>query len=242
MCYNSLMKSLLNSLSILSIPGLPNGFLPLDSKLYHDYEAILGVIMEVFPQETPAHFRAYIWPEEVKHPDYDWLLKTPALAVPIYYLLYHIDAEFRNRIVEKASLYIEEALEQGSLLFLILHSHGNRIALDALLDLKRRGRLEGKHIVVLSFAPAYKKVIGGLLPQGLTEAELQEIQASVDLLLSFRMKTDLLSGDPGLEHTHLFDPKFYEVAWLGHASVRSREDVMAVLREELKKFTLSPLY
>ena len=89
--------------------------------------------------------------------------------------------------------------------------------------------------MVLSFAPAYKNVVGGLLPQGLTEAELQEIQASVDLVLSFRMKTDLLSGDPGLEHVHLFDPKFYEVAWLGHASIRSREDVMAVLKKELKK-------
>lgn len=221
------------TISVLSIPGLPNGFLPLDSKLYHDYESILAVIQEVLGPEVTAHFQAYIWPEEIKHPHYEGLLKTPALAIPANYLVYQLDAEFRERVVKRAIEYIEEAFSKGGLLFLILHSHGNRIALDALLELKRTGKLEGRHIVVLSFAPAYKEVAGGWVPPGLSANEIKEIEKSVDVLINFRMKTDLLSGDPGLEKMHLFDPKFYERVWLGHATIRSRKDVMEALKKEL---------
>lgn len=222
-------------ISVLSIPGLPNGFLSLDSKLYHDYESILGVIHEVMGESVPTFFQSYLWPQEVTHPDYEWLLKIPGLTLPLYYLLYQLDAEFRKKIVDKAVDYIREGLAQGDVLFLILHSHGNRVAFDALLELKRRGELENESVVVLSFAPAYKKVARGWVPPGLTEGELNEVESSVDCLLSFRMRKDFLSGDPDLEKTYLFDPKFYEVGWLGHANIRSREDVMHALKLALKK-------
>ncbi len=80
------------TISVLSIPGLPNGFLALDSKLYHDYESILGVIQDVLGADVDTFFKAYIWPEEIKHPHYSGLLKAPALAIPLYYLLYETDA------------------------------------------------------------------------------------------------------------------------------------------------------
>lgn len=224
----------MNSISVLSIPGVPNGWVSLDSRLYHDYESIFGVIRETVDADLETYFESFIWPREVVHQDFDWMLRTPGLAVAFAYLLYHLDAEYRARIVNAAVAYMEEALEQSDVLFLILHSHGNRIGVDALRSLSERALLDGKKVIVLSFAPAYHNVLGGYLPSSLTEEEIAEFEAAAHTVLSFRMKTDLLSGEPPLDKTYLFDPHFTEVLWLGHATIRSRKDVMEVLQNELK--------
>lgn len=229
----------LDSISVLSVPGLPNGFLSLDSRLYHDYEGVLEVIGEVFGS-VPTYFSSYIWPREIPHSDYGQALKIPALAIPLYYLLYQCDAYFRKQLVDRAKEYILQGLEKGAFLFLILHSHGNRIALDALLELDQEGSLEGDRVVILSFAPAYKDVLYGYLPAGLREEQIQSLEEKVRLILNFRMKTDLLSGMPSLNKTYLFDPHWYEVFWLGHATIRSRKDVMDVLKKELGRAHLKP--
>jgi hypothetical protein len=222
-------------LSVLSIPGLPNALMGLDSKVYHDYDSILEVIKAVFEPES-IHFEDYVWPKEIGKKEVDWAKRVPGLAVPLYYFYYNLDAEYRNEVVEKAKDYIRRGFKEGDLLVLILHSHGNRVAFDALLDLGRAGELASKRVLVLSFAPAFKNVVRGIVPPGLTQSELEKIQDSVELLLSFRMRSDLLSGDPELENTYFFDPKLYEFGWVGHATIRNRKDVMDCLEAELKAY------
>ena len=224
----------MRKVSVLSIPGVPNGWAPLDSKIYHDYESILEVIADVLGNGVETYFESFIWPREVPNKKFNWMINSPVFAVSATYLLYHLDAEYKERIVSRAMEYIRAAFEQSDTLFLILHSHGNRIAVDALIRLKSMGELEAKHIVVLAFAPAYKDVFGGYLPAGLTKKDLNEFQACTDVILNFRMKTDLLSGAPPFEKTFEFEPKYMEMLWLGHATIRSRSDVMEVLRKELK--------
>ncbi|MBU1151837.1 hypothetical protein KJ632_03355 [Patescibacteria group bacterium] len=225
----------MKKIAILSIPGLPNGLLPLDSKLYHDYEAILGVIQEVEnASDDDVFFKTYVWPAVVRHSRYQWACKIPSAAIPIYYGLYNHDAEFRKKIVNRAMKSITELFKVSNKIYLILHSHGNRIAFDALREMKFKGMIpEGKEIVVLSFAPAYTNVANGLLLSGLAEEDIKDVEGAVKFILNFRVETDFLSGKPPLEHYEVFKPKWYEVGWLGHATVRSREDVMEKLKKAL---------
>jgi len=226
----------MKKISILSIPGLPNGLLSLDSKFYHDYESILEVIQEVEKaEEEDIFFQAYVWPKEVEHPRYQWACKIPSAAAPIYYGLYNHDAEFRGKIVNRAIEYVKNAMDESDRVYFILHSHGNRVAFDAIRKMKQKGQIpEGKELIILSFAPAYKNVARGWLLPGIDDEDVREIEGLVKFILNFRVRTDMLSGKPPLEHYDLFEPKWYEVGWMGHATVRNREDVMQKLREELE--------
>lgn len=217
--------------SFLSIPGLPSTFASLDSKIYHDYGAILKVVKSSLGNDD-IEVHEYVWPKEVKKNELSYY-KT--LKIPAYYLYYNLDAEYRRKVVDLAKENIKKATEGKEMTFLILHSHGNRVAFDALLELKSEMPELLERIVVLSFAPAYRNVLRGIVPPGLTQEEIKEIDSSVHALLSFRMRKDVLSGDPELENTFFFDPKFYEYVFLGHATIRSREDVMQVLSDELAK-------
>ena len=226
----------MKKIAVLSIPGLPNGWLSLESKLYHDYESILAVVQEVEAlEDEEIHFESYVWPQEVRHPRYQWSMQIPSLAIPIYYNLYNHDAEFRAEIVSKACDYIATCLEASDRLYLILHSHGNRIAFDALKRMKSGGLIpEGKEIIVLSFAQAYKNVARGLLLSGLSLEDVKEVEGIVSFILNYRISTDVLSGKPPLEHYDVFKPKWYELGWVGHATVRNREDVMKKLQMDLE--------
>jgi len=217
--------------SFLSIPGLPSTFASLDSKVYHDYDSILEVVKSALNSSEIEVFEC-VWPKEVKKKE---LKRYKTLKIPAYYLYYNLDADYRRKVIDLAKKNICISTEGKTLSFLMLHSHGNRVAFDALLELKLEKPDLLNKIVILSFAPAYRNVLRGLVPPGLTQDEIEEINSSVCALLSFRMKKDILSGDPELEKTFFFDPKFYEYIFWGHASIRSRKDVMQVLSEELGK-------
>lgn len=214
--------------SVLSIPGLPNGFLPLSSKLYHDYEKILEVIEK---KEGNVNFSEYIWPKIVKHPMYHWLTKIPGLSIWSNYALYNYDASYRGKIVRGAKSRIEKALKQSDRLYLILHSHGNRIALDALLSIDQK-LFKKKEVICLCFAPAYHGVGKGLVPSGFEDKTLKKLAKKVKII-NFRIRSDLLSGTPPLP-THTFWPRWWEFAYLSHSLVRRRKDVMESLRESIK--------
>jgi hypothetical protein len=227
-CYTPFMR-----VSVVSIPGLPNGLVPLGSRLYHDYQSILAVIEKVTGKS--AYFQPFVWPREVGSPFKKWLRFIPGLTLLLFYLFYHLDAHYRERLVDGAVDCFRRGLAKQKVLFLILHSHGNRIAIDALLEMEQAGELAGKRIFVLAFAPAYHGVFRGRLPSSVTVRRLKAFERCTEAILNFRMESDLLSGEAPLGQNHSFKPRFFERLWLGHNTVRSRKDVMACLEGELRK-------
>ncbi len=220
----------MKKISFLSVPGLPNGVWSLDSTVYHDYKAVLGVVKKVTGAEVD--FDAYIWPREIPHPYGRWALYVPGLTIPLYYYPYVKDEEFRKKVVDGAVDYIKKGLEKNDVLLILAHSHGNRIVLDAIDEMAVP---KGKKIYMISMAPAYANVCYGLIPTALNEGDLKRIGKKLEAMFVYRVGTDFLSGKPAVE-CHTFRPRVWDLVWWGHASVRSRKDVMRVLEEELASF------
>jgi|GEM_PF-2993762 len=233
-------------ISVLSIPGLPNGVFPLDSTLYHNYKPSLGVISKVVTEKKgpiSVFFQSYIWPREVRHPLGNWTRFLPLLCVPIYYYAYLWSSKFRTAILKGAATKLEACLKTGDTVFLILHSHGNRIGIDAILELHRKNKIpRSKKIYVISLAPAYSHVGYGLIRNSLSQKTIEEFVAATSGVLMFRVASDPLSGKPPLPQTdgkiqgkpfafRLFSPRFFEYGLWGHETVRWRKDVM----EEMEK-------
>lgn len=227
-------------ISVVSIPGLPNGFMSLDSRWYHDYKPALDVIQKTAPLEArEVFFQDYLWPRIVPHPWGRWTRFIPGLAIPLYYWAYQRNASFRAAVREGAIERIQKALEHSDSIFLILHSHGNRIAIDALLTLaERKGLPPQKHITLIGFAPAYSGVAFGLIPPALRPRSLKTLATLVHSAFFFRVRSDLLSGAPTWTQPPQFNfetfaPRPWEWLFVAHAAVRSRSDVLKSLEKSL---------
>lgn len=233
------------SIAVISIPGLPNGFLPLDSTWYHNPGPALKTLTQAcekaWGQAPEVQFQDYVWPREVRHPWGDWNRWVPGFAIPTYYYAYQHDAAFRKRVLEGAMKRLKSALAASPWVFLILHSHGNRIGLDALHALQERQEIPSKsRIFVISQAPAYSGVGFGLVPPGLSASQLKTVTEGLHggMFVS-RIRSDLLSGapppfsTPAVYHFHAFPPRWRDVLFGAHGAVRSRPDVLARLKKEL---------
>jgi hypothetical protein len=225
---------------LLSIPGLPTSFASLDSRLYHDYQPTLGLLKEI-NGGNPIAFSSFIWPREVEHPLGNWTLHVPILTIPLWYGFYQFHKTWRKKIIQTAADKIKAGLKNSEHLFIMGHSHGNRITLDALAHLIKTNELPANKVTFISYAPAYSGVGFGLVPKGLKEKDLQQIYPHLKQVLVFRVKTDILSGAPPLKKVqrkfqdtpyefHQYAPHLKEVFVMAHDTVRSRPDILKQLK------------
>ena len=214
---------------LLSIPGVPNGYASMDSRIYHDPYPFLEALREVYGE---VDLETFLWAKEFPHPWGEWMAKVPGMAIPLFYYSYIKLPAYRDPIVEAVTIKLKKLIEKYDEVYILSHSHGNRVTFDSISKLELADLNE---LVWISQAPAFNNVLFGAVPTSVEAAELRKVTDHLKDSYFYRIHADTLSGAPKLEeNVHEFSPRWFEVGPVAHAMVRSREDMVDHFKSSLK--------
>lgn len=234
-----------NIVGVLGVTGVPNGIFSLDSLANWDPHELLHALGRVLTRLHQGHFGIRLgrlaWPREVPNP----LAGEKGHAHPLGLLLYHLaythDPTFHHAVLERAINALTKLLADQETGIAYGHSYGAFILKDAIAQLRDA---EARRLILIALGHAYGELGHGWLPFSphSSPEELTTMLTRVRGALLMRVKGDMLSGIPPIEHP----PKHCEIVELnrvtpleiglgGHCTVRTRPDVQARLEGFLSR-------
>ena len=220
--------------SIFGISGVPNFLKSVNSKFYFNLDLIQLLLTKFFFGRVTSH--EYRWPNEVPLPLFGFSLKRFPFAIPVYFFMYRYHSGFRKKVLHKAEKQIEALLKNPSPLFIVAHSHGTNITLDALNQMKISKRSK---IYLILLAPAHERVLFGLFPfrYAVSKSAQNQAWAKVKGVFYARIDGDILSSDPDHPQAHTLPKSSWRhyIPGLSHSLIMTDYRLLDELKLFLKK-------